>query len=403
MRKMFIIFIGCLLSLAFATVNAAAPPKTWTFLIFLNGDNNLDSYGTDNIKSMEQVGSNDQVNIVVQWASASAGKAVRLLIQKSNDSNNVTSPVIQDLGAVDMGDYRNLEDFIQWGVQNYPAEHYFVDVWNHGSGWHASKFGKDKHSSHLFGDISYDESTGHSIKTEELGQAMAFAAKVMGHKVDLYGSDACLMAMAEVANEMSSSVDIFAGSQETEPGAGWPYADLLSRWEATPNASAADVAKILTDVYVKSYQGGSNGHSQVTFSAFDLANLPAFNHAMTDFSANVRNLNPTEKAKVISIAAKVQNFAYADYADLLDFTKKLSAAKLSGIQVDTVSRLEAAARQLIIANSVTPRYARATGLSIWLPTDHWAFDRNTARYQKMQFNQETQWGDALITLLNNVN
>ena len=398
MRKLLLLVISCFFLFAFSIVNAT-PTKTWTFLVYLNGDNNLDGFGEENIRAMEKVGSNDQVNIVVQWASESARKTVRLLVRKSTDASRVTSPIIQDMGLVDMGDYHNLQDFIQWGVTNYPADHYFVDVWNHGSGWHAVKPSAALHSSHLFGDISWDDNSGHSISTEQLGQVMTFAARIIGHKVDLYGSDACLMAMAEVANEMIGSVDFFAGSQETEPGAGWPYAELLSKWQATPNETPDQVAKILTDVYVKSYQGGSNGRSDVTFSAFDLNKLSGFNRAMTNLGVSLRRLNAADRAKVVKLAAKTQSFAYRDYGDVLDFVGKLSTAGLSGVSSTVITDVQAAASQLIIANSVTPRYARAKGLSIWLPSDRWSFDKNSQRYLRMSFNAGTQWGDTLTYLL----
>ena len=63
-------------------------------------------------------------------------------------------------------------------------------------------------------DISFDDRTGHSIKTEELGQAMQEIASRLGHKVDIYASDACLMGMVEVADQMKASVDYFIGSQD---------------------------------------------------------------------------------------------------------------------------------------------------------------------------------------------
>ena len=117
----------------------AATVKDWTFLVYLNGNNSLDSFGPVNIEQMEKVGSTNKVNVVVQWASLSAGKTVRLLAKKSADPTKVTSPIVQDLGKADMGDYRTLVDFIKWGAATYPAKHYFIDVWDHGSGWHGRR------------------------------------------------------------------------------------------------------------------------------------------------------------------------------------------------------------------------------------------------------------------------
>src|SRR5688572_24777884 len=119
MRKYVLLFVACFMVIPFTATYAAAPHKTWTFLIFLNGNNNLDHYGAFNIKAMEKIGSDDQVNVVVQWASLSARKTVRLLVQKSTNPSKVTSPIVEDMGLVDMGDYRSLQDFVAWGVKNY--------------------------------------------------------------------------------------------------------------------------------------------------------------------------------------------------------------------------------------------------------------------------------------------
>jgi len=60
-----------------------------------------------------------------------------MLIQKTIIQMKLLSPVIQELGVVDMGHYQTLIDFIQWGKYEFsPAEHYFINVWDHGTGWH---------------------------------------------------------------------------------------------------------------------------------------------------------------------------------------------------------------------------------------------------------------------------
>ena len=393
MRKILSALLFGLTLLSWNMAHAATPTKTWTFLIYLNGNNNLDSFGKQNIRDMEKVGSNDQVNIVVQWASLSAKKTVRLLIQKTQGGKS--SPILQDLGKVDMGSAKTLEDFIQWGVTNFPAEHYFVNVWNHGSGWHALR-STTRAPSAAF-DISWDDNSHNSIKTEELGKVMAKAAAIMGHKVDVYGSDACLMAMGEVAAEMDDSVSYFAGSEETEPGAGWPYADLLSHWEATANSTPAQVVSILTDVYVKYYEKNQRG--EVTFSAFDLSKLSALHQAMASLSTNMQQLGPQDRARVIRASNDTQRFTYADYADLLDFVKHLSAANIKGLDADVLKNVQTAASEMIIANADTSQFASATGLSIWIPQYLQAYKQHSERYKGMKFNIATQWGAALESLL----
>jgi hypothetical protein len=108
-----------------------------------------------------------------------------------------------------MGDWKELVKFVKWAHENYPAKHYFIATWNHGSGWNRKKLTPN--------GISFDDHSGHHISTKELGLAMDEAAKIIGHKVDILGNDACLLGMIEIATELADSVDYFVGSEEVAP------------------------------------------------------------------------------------------------------------------------------------------------------------------------------------------
>lgn len=375
------------------------PEKEWTFLIYLNGNNSLDSFGAQNLSQMEKVGSTDQINIVVQWASLASKKVERLYIQKGNDPSKITSPVIQDLGSVDMGDWKTLEQFIQWGVAAYPAQHYFINVWDHGSGWH------DIRSMSMFPmalrpmDISWDDNTGHSITTQELGQVMADATKFIGHKVDIYGSDACLMAMAEVAEQMSGSVGVFVGSEETEPGAGWPYDTFLKRWVANSSMTAEQVGAALVNEYAKSYEGGSNGTEEVTFSAFNLDKMGELNQAVALLGEKLSTLDKAARAQIVSGIGNTQTFTDSDYGDLGDFANAIDQAKIPELDAKSIANVKQAIQDFVIANGVTPRYSKAMGVSIWLPADLDTYNSYADKYHMLKFQSVTKWGDALRYIL----
>jgi len=372
--------------------------KDWTFLVYLNGNNSLDSFGTMNLLQMEKIGSTDKVNIVVQWASLSAQKTTRLLIQKSSDGSKVTSPVVQDLGNADMGDYRTLIDFIKWGAEKYPAKHYFVDVWDHGNGWHGTKAlgapGKIKPM-----DVSWDDNTGHFFTTNQLGEALAEGARTIGHKIDLFSSDACLMAMAEVADQVASSVDFYAGSEDLEPGPGWPYDALLAKWNALPSASAADVAKILTTEYTNSYKGGENGNSEVTFSAYDLSKRDAFNASIAALGKQMSTLDTGNRKKLMDSTSGTQTFTLADYADVIDFLDHIQTSGVRGIEASTIQNVRTAVKNFVIANEVTPQFAKAHGISFWFPPTLDTYKRYSDYYNTLSFEGATGWGNSLRYVL----
>jgi hypothetical protein len=364
--------------------------KEWTFLLFLNGHNNLDSFGDYNINQMEQVGSSDQVNMVVQWASLAHGKTQRILVQKDTNTNKVTSPAVQTLPAVDMGNYKNLVEFVRWGVQNYPAKHYMIAVWNHGNGWHLMNAG-GLHTN----DISYDDNSGNHITTEELGLAMDESAKIIGHKVDVYGSDACLMAMAEVAAQMKNSVSYFVGSEEVEPGYGWPYNTWMKRWVAKPTATPAEVATFLTEEYVKAYNGGIYGKQDITFSAYDMSKIDGL---MTSVSALNKALTALPDMNAPKTAANAtMSFTLEDYKDLTDFTGKLESSK-AAINTAVLSSVRQSVKDFVIANGATGAYTGAAGVAIWLPTSSYDMNEYGDRYSKLEFNKATSWYNFLTQM-----
>ena len=374
--------------------------KEWTFLIYLNGKNSLDDFGPENISQMEHVGSTEHLNILVQWASLSNHKTQRLYVTQNLTSHGVTSPILQDLGdRIDMGDWHNLVEFIRWGVANYPAKHYFIDIWDHGSGWHPTRSSKSILEQMHATDISWDDSTGHAISTIELGKALSAAAKIIGHKVDVYASDACLMAMAEIADQLSHSVKVFAGSEELEPGPGWPYEPFLKRWTSQPDIAPVEIAGVLTDEYIKSYTGGTNGTEDATFSSFNLLKMNHFNSKIASFGRNLLKLSKKEKARIIHIASATQNFTYNDYVDLSDFLSRLEVAKIKGLQDRSIANLRIAINEFITSNGDSPNYKRAGGLSIWLPTSLSTYNSFKNEYKKLKFYKDTKWSDVIGDLL----
>ena len=90
------------------------------------------------------------------------------------------------------------------------------------------------------------------------------------------------------------------------------------------------------------------------------------------------------------------NFAYSDYGDLLDF---LDIVEKSGVSNGAIKKVRDASEVFIAANAVTPRYGKAKGLSIWLPSDSGTLQSFWKGYSALKFNTQTQWGKALQAIL----
>jgi hypothetical protein len=368
--------------------------KEWNFLVFINGVNNLDRFGKMNINQMEEIGSSDKMNILVQWGSLATTNTTRLLVQKDTDKVRVTSPVVQSLGNVDMGDYKELVRFVDWAHQNYPAKKYFIAVWNHGSGWN---FMKSNGPGNVIrpSDISYDDRTGNHITTEQLAQAMQESAQIIGHKVDIYASDACLMGMVEVASEMADSVSYFLGSQDNEPGEGWPYANFLGKWnQEIDKMSAKDVVTLHAKEYLAAYtKGGVYRPSAVTMAAYDLSQTANYESAIRGVSDYLKNLSAADLSKAQSSMASSKEFGYADFYDLIDYVNQLEK---SGLRSSSFENLRQAHQAYVIANEQN-QDNKTSGVSIWVSKGS-GYSRDANRYEKLRFNQTAQWSGFLKVL-----
>ena len=78
---------------------------------------------------------------------------------------------------------------------------------------------------------------------------LAAVTRRTGRKIDVVGFDACLMSMAEIMYQVRQCADYSVGSQQTEPGDGWPYDTVLRALAARPTMTPAELAGTIVDKY----------------------------------------------------------------------------------------------------------------------------------------------------------
>lgn len=409
MKKiLFVLIVALLVLIQFQTSNAAPSLKNeglkeWTFLTFMNGhDEMMDPYTDANLEQMQKVGSTDQINVVVQVASLERKQTERVYVKKGSHD------VIEKLPRVDMGDYRELIKFIEWTVKNYPAKKYFINVWNHGTGWHNIQLqsqgldgGSKGTGAFEIQDVSYDSLSGNHITTEQMGQVLKKFAALIGHKVELYGNDACLMAMIEIAAEAEDSIAYFANSQENEPLAGWPYDKLLARWSQNPSMDGGEVGKILTEEYLKYYPSEEENPMGTTFSIVDVSKLSNLMYSLSNLRNELVGLGSEKMKSLFMVASATHNFQGSpDYKDLKDFITRLEKSTTLGVNKSTLSDVKSALNESIILNVNTESQSGANGLSVWLPTYELYYTQNIERYKNLVFNKKTGWADLLEVIYN---
>jgi hypothetical protein len=387
--------------------------KSWTVMVYMAGDNNLDPEGVADLKEMKKVGSTDKVNVVAQFDRAKGHVARRYCLTKGGI---VTGDAVMSLDAVNTGDPKALTDFIRWGIKNYPASHYLLVLWNHGNGWddtdiyanerglrrsapgnvrHAlfrtslQRFGKMAGKGKTRG-ILYDDDAKDFLDNGEMTGVLADAAKLLGRKLDLLGLDACLMSMAEVGYEISGSVAYAVGSEQTEPGAGWPYQDILGALAARPDMTPQDLATLIVDKYLASYTPGDH----VTYAASDLSRAGALAGAVAAL-AKVLKAGLADSATLQAIQTarnKAQHYEVTDNIDLVDFCELL-------VKGGAAATVAAACRKVVevVQTGYVMRQgfkgatvAHSNGLAIYFPTE-----KVSPLYPGLAFSKKTGWDGFL--------
>jgi len=273
----------------------------WTFMVYLNGDNDLDPFMEETFNKMEKAASNPDVNILVLWDRCSllsedgsecldqdAGiENTRLYRVEYDDTDLIASPVLEvdwNPGELDMGDPDTLVNFVTWARDTYPAQHYFVSILDHGGGWSptfpeqsgqrlaALSLDDDyfiplRRSYHIFGGtgLSWDFSNDYDyLSTAEMRRAFCSITMEGQKKIDIVFYDACLVGMLEEAYEIKDYVDYFVGS-ENEAWGSTPYDRYIA--SISSSTEPRELAMSVVNNYTESLP--LTGHPS-TLSAVDL-------------------------------------------------------------------------------------------------------------------------------------
>jgi len=361
-----------------ATVTAVKAPAMaeWTVMVFVNGKNDLASFGKADLNEMEEAGSTSRVNVVAELGVFKEG-VKRYFVTRDEDPSRITSPVVKDLGSPDMGSWEELADFSLWARENYPARRYMLIVWNHGSGWVT-----DKPPSK---GISYDDETGNHISTPELRKAMEKAGKI-----DILAMDACLMQMMEVAYEVKDLAGLIVASEETEPGEGYPYGEMLKTIDSLAARTSEKVARGMVKDYGDFYSKTSR---RATQSAVRTAALPGLAVLLDSWAEAALSFPAKDKLRKAGNGAAF--YAIDEYKDLPDFMTK--AALESGDPV--LAERGRAIAAYISKNVVAANYSSAAmpagsnGLSIYVPRSP-----TSPRYKALRFAADTRWDEFVDSL-----
>lgn len=356
---------------------AATQPQKWTILLYSASDNDLKSAMLDDVAEIETVGSDSYTNIVAQVDEGRSKGATRYLLQKDDNRDGIDSPPVERLGSVNMSDPKTLADFVEWGVKNYPAEHYMVIISDHGDGWKGA-----------CQDWSHDG----WMSLPQIREGLADAQARTGKKLDVLGFDACLMASAEVAHELKDVASYMIASEETESADGWNYTRLLTT-ELLKKMRGMHLMKVDVDprqlaiLGVRSAEAKQDGLP--TMSAIDMSRAQAVTDAVNRLGNEIKDTSARTQV-LKDIAYETQEFT--GYKDAFDFANRVQTSVKhtdAGLR-SAAKELKAAVREAVIAEEHSDQYPNAHGLTLEISS--WGVPSG---YADTKLGQETSWPQAL--------
>jgi hypothetical protein len=367
--------------LIFAVPSPVHATACWTVMVYMDGDNNLEQYAVDDLNEMEAVGSTEKVNIVVQFdrhagydnTNGDWTNTKRYYVTKDIHGYDsvITSSEITNMGEVNMGDPNELTSFVNWAKTNYPADHYLLVLWDHGSGW--------KGIPQPLRGVCTDETDGDELSIKEVAAALKSVTCSGDCPLDIVGFDACFMAMVEVDYEIMPFAHYRVGSEEYEPGDGWDYVKVLNFLVANPGALPAVVSTKIVEAYMNFY--GSTGFE--TQSAVHLNPTSTVVDALDIFALHLAG----------AFQYQTESFSDPDYIDLYHFAQLIrSLVPHRGIQKDALV-LMGAINQAVIAEGHGGMNSNAHGMSIYFPAQSANYMSN---YENdAELSEDTFWDEFL--------
>lgn len=348
------------LSLSDATpsLNTASSPGSWTIMVFLNGDNDLEAMVPGDLNEMEAANlpaSGTNVVTMVDrhpsydtsegdWSDTRYGR-----IRRDSNTDSVTSP-LTSIGEQDMGSRATLVNLINRGIRDYPAQNYGLIVWDHGGG---------------LSGTSWDETSNSHLSVRDIAQAIR-DSNAPNDLIDFVGFDTCLQGMVEQTMDLQRNASVVVASEEVVPGTGWSYTAWLNRLAANPTMSPRDLAAAAVETYGDYYGSFDDPDSPPTMSATETRAYPELATRLNAFISASSSATTADWGAIIEARAAAPTFGKMDDdRDLRTFMNGI-------VEKASTPALVTAARGVVqaIDSAVISNFARGpnrTGLSIYLP------------------------------------
>jgi hypothetical protein len=338
---------------------AQTPANSWTILVYLHADHNLDGSSVVDMQEMQKIGSSNTFNIVVQWDRSEVSGVQRGVVGQGKFN------VVQKLPELNSDDPKVLADFISWGIQKYPARRYGLVMWDHGGQWDGG-FGGDetnKGSGLTVMDMRRSIQAGMALSQQKKFEFMTF--------------DTCLMGGLELLASYADLANVYIANPELDFGDGWEYTNTFGYLKNNPSVPMNLFATKENEHWAKHHSVDEADILYRAHSAYDPSKLPALLTASKNFVAALDTAWENEADELATLRSKVLEYnidtdeprAPKNYVDYGHYAALVAKTTQDANLKTASANLQAAIKNAVIAKTLGKNNQAASGLSIWMPAD----------------------------------
>lgn len=344
--------------------------RRWAFCSYMVTEGIIDD--DNNISELISVGSSKEIH-VSYLIDRNDSKGMEFCeIGEARDGLSAEIVYCKQIDYENAADPRVLLELLKWCFQTLPAENWIFTLYGHGAGFKPfgsenKHFGLDAHTSRLGGRNA-------SLSIPLLKKALTKAGVSGSHKFRIFGFDACLMNLAEIAFQFRDCAEMLISSQAVEPGTGWCYDELIRHAVDTDDPEI--ISKMIIRDFIRHHkvdpETRDDAKDQLTLSAVNTSNIQNVIDSADRLGEFLADRIDYYKLAIRTIRSKVQCFKHEGvdfgHIDLLHFCELLSEKadepQLSRLVKNT---RDAVLKAVVCSLSSGKCVENANGLSIWFP------------------------------------
>ena len=345
---------------------------TWTHLVYMHADNDLESPMLDDVREMADAFKDDDsavpLNLIVLldrahddgrtkrpegaydpqiaysktdetplgnivtcdgtvYPGTPSGSMLLQLVAPAAEGESGRWLLLERTPEKNMDDPSTLSSFIAKGIGNFRADKYMVNLNDHGGSW--TGFGGDySHMIDHLGNVGADNGAEANsffyldAMRDAIKAGMAAGFTQQGdptpeeRKVDIIGFDACLMSEYAVIKTLGPMAHYFLASEENEPGHGWDYA-YLKPVDGGGVTSAYEYGKAIIEGFMLHRQTVLGGDSRyittppLTLTLTNMKSFHVFDEKMKEVSWILQKMMLVPMAEALELVQSVRATTYA--------------------------------------------------------------------------------------------